>query len=101
MATDQPPPRRGPAATPWPHERQRLAAMLWVSFLTAAVMTMLCFAAVDPDVALQGVLAQGESMRSLVYTITFFFFWAGTLTSAWLSLRLTRRTPGAPAAAGD
>ena len=78
-------------STEWDRDTQKFATLVWISFLTACVMSLLFFATVDPrDLLSISHFALPES-REFGYALGFFFFWAGCLVSGWLSLRLTRR----------
>jgi hypothetical protein len=58
---------------------QRVVAILWPSFITAGIATVLFTTAFDPAV----IFADFDISRLGIYTITFFLFWLfGTLTSA-------------------
>jgi uncharacterized membrane protein len=63
---------------------RRLAVVVWVSFLVAAVQTMAFFAAFDPE--LMGQLATFSVMLTAIqgYTIGFLFFWVFNLITAVL-----------------
>ena len=61
---------------------QRIIAILWPSFLTSGVATILFFAAFDPHHLLMETRF-AEMSRLGAYTIGFFMFWLlTTLTSA-------------------
>ena len=53
---------------------QKVIAILWPSFLTAGVATILFFAYFDPQLLMQ-VSGYGEISRMGGYTIGFFLFW--------------------------
>ena len=53
---------------------QKTVAILWPSFLTAGVATILFFAYFDPQLLMQ-VSGYGEITRMAGYTIGFFLFW--------------------------
>lgn len=75
----------------WSRDQQKTAALVWVSFLVAAGMSVVFFAAVDPLLVLESVDALADASRETGYAVCFFFFWSGTALSSWLSLRITRR----------
>lgn len=61
---------------------QRVVAILWPSFLTSSLATILFFTAFDPRYLLEGTVLAGLS-RTGAYTVGFFSFWGlTTLTSA-------------------
>jgi hypothetical protein len=70
----------------WSRNKQAVATVIWISFLTAAVATMLFFAVFDPIELLASF--EFDIGRQSGYAIGFFFFWiiaAGcSATTAWL-----------------
>ncbi|MEM7764379.1 MAG: hypothetical protein AAF290_09880 [Pseudomonadota bacterium] len=75
----------------WSRDTQKLAVIAWVSFLTAAVMTLVCFAFVDPLLIIDALADDNSIGREAGYSVGFFFFWIGCLVSSWLTARLIRR----------
>ena len=72
---------------------QRVIAILWPSFLTAGVATILFFTAFDPvDMMLNA--GYGEINRLGGYTAGFFFFWLLTSTSCALTCYFQRPCEG-------
>ena len=73
---------------------QRLGAILWPSFFSAGVATMVCFAHIDP-LALRDLTFPGlEIGREAGYTLGFFLFWIATGASSlftWVLLRPASR----------
>lgn len=68
---------------------QRIVAVLWPSFLTAGVATILFFAAFDP----QDLLARthfAEISRLAAYSTGFFLFWLLTASSCLLTCYFQR-----------
>jgi hypothetical protein len=69
---------------------QRLGAILWPSFFSAGVSTMVFFAFVDP-LALRDMTFPSLPMtRELGYTLGFFLFWLATGAASlftWVLLR--------------
>lgn len=63
---------------------QKTISILWPSFLTAGLATILFFAAFDPYVLLQETRF-AEMPRLGAYTIGFFLFWSLTTTSCALT----------------
>lgn len=59
---------------------QRIVAVLWPSFLTAGIATILFFTAFDPQVIMIAS-GYGEISRLGGYTIGFFLFWLLTSVS--------------------
>lgn len=68
---------------------QRIIAILWPSFLTAGVATVLFFTAFDPKLMLIDTRFADLS-RIGAYTIGFFLFWALTATSCTLTCYFQR-----------
>lgn len=65
-----------------------LGAVLWPSFLTAGVATMVFFANIDPTTLRAQTLPDMEISRQAGYTIGFLMFWAVCAASSGLSLFL-------------
>lgn len=93
-ATDDRPPLRA-----WPPPLRTVAAVGWSSFLGACLGTLLCFAAVDPQVIVDG-LAVAEAgpleaihSRTGIYTLGFFLFWLVAAFAAWIATVLVRGRP--------
>lgn len=63
---------------------QKIVSVLWPSFLTAGVATILFFDAFDPQLIVS-VSGYGEISRLGGYTIGFFLFWILTSTSCALT----------------
>jgi len=78
-------------AAPELGERGRATgAIVWSSFLAAALGTMLCFAFVDPQAISDGVLPSWWTTRRAVYALGFFLFWLIGLVAAALCWQLAR-----------
>jgi hypothetical protein len=65
-------------------------AIVWSSFLAAAVGMLLCFAFVDPEGIAEGVLPSWWTTRRAVYALGFFLFWLIGLVAATLCWQLAR-----------
>lgn len=76
------------AQRPWGRQAQVIAAVLWTSFLAAALATMLFFAFVDPVDMEHAMRLPMEHTRMTGYGIGFFFFWLITGVSSALSVYL-------------
>jgi len=64
-------------------------AILWPSFIASGIGTVLFFSLLDPvDLFFVGPLELG---RMAGYTFGFFFFWALTAGSSWLTCLLQAR----------
>ena len=75
-------------ARKWSRNAQAVATVIWISFLSAAVATMLFFALFDPLELLESIDPGMDIGRQGGYAIGFFFFWfisAGcSAVTAWL-----------------
>ena len=75
-------------ARKWSRNAQAVATVVWISFLSASVATMLFFALFDPIELLASYDPDLEIGRQGGYAIGFFFFWfisAGcSAVTAWL-----------------
>ncbi len=71
--------------TGWWPPSQRVAAILWISFLLAAAATGAFFSAIDP-MELRYCVSFPEVSRLGAYTIGFFLFWLLTGVSCLLSV---------------
>ena len=75
-------------ARKWSRNAQAVATVVWISFLSASVATMLFFAVFDPVELLETYDTNLEIGREGGYAIGFFFFWfisAGcSAVTAWL-----------------
>ena len=73
---------------------QCVGAILWPSFFSAGVATMVFFAFVDPLALRDTTFPQVHLTRELGYTIGFFMFWlatAGASVFTWILLRPATR----------
>jgi hypothetical protein len=68
---------------------QKVIAVLWPSFLTSGVATILFFTAFDPQLIVS-VSGYGEITRLGGYTIGFFLFWMLTSISCLLTCYFQR-----------
>ena len=69
---------------------QRLGAVVWPSFFTAAVMSAVFFAFIDPLELQQISFPQHVISREVGYSLGFFMFWAGTLCACAVTALLLR-----------
>jgi len=77
----------------WSRDRQSIAIVVWISFLSAAVGTMLFFALFDP-VDLSGIFdPEFEIGREAGYAAGFFFFWILTAACSAVTAWLVRTAP--------
>ena len=73
---------------------QRLGAILWPSFFSAGVATMVCFAHIDPLALRDLTFPDWNIGREAGYTLGFFLFWIATGASSlftWVLLRPASR----------
>ncbi len=88
---------RLPEQRRWSRRSQAIAAVIWPSFLAAALATMLFFAFVDPALVEQAMSYPVEFSRMTGYALGFFFFWLMALFSSAISIYLlwtARRNSG-------
>lgn len=89
-----------PAARRWPPQLQAAAAVAWSSFLAACLGTMLAFAALDPQVIIDGVeggepgAAPWWLTTTGIYTLGFFLFWLIAVVAGVLTAFLTQGPRG-------
>lgn len=77
----------------WSRNRQAVATVVWISFLSAAVATMLVFAVFDP-VELAASLDVGLDIgRQAGYAVGFFFFWLLFALCSGVTAWLVRTAP--------
>lgn len=80
----------------WSRDTQKIAVLSWITFLAAAVFTMLFFAFVDPLLIVDAIALDLFDSSNAGYAIGFFFFWANGWVAGWLTLRLVRRKRSGP-----
>lgn len=77
----------------WSRNRQAIAIVVWISFLTAAIGTMVFFALFDP-VELSGIFDEDLGIsRDAGYAAGFFFFWVLTAICSAVTAWLVRTAP--------
>jgi hypothetical protein len=80
----------GEAPRVWRKKQRDIANILWISFLTASVATMVFFASVDPEVLSGNNTLGWEISRQSGYALGFFGFWALTGVTGLLCVLLVR-----------
>lgn len=75
----------------WSRDTQKFAVLAWISFLFAAIFTMLLFAFIDPILIVDSINVSFIESSDAGYAIGFLFLWAHGLISGWFMLRLVRR----------
>ncbi|GAB2509047.1 membrane protein [Pseudoxanthomonas sangjuensis] len=91
-------PRQPPLDDAGPRVR-RIGAILWPSFFSAGVCTMVFFAFIDPLELRDITFPQLQITRELGYTLGFFVFWLATAASSlftWILLRAVGRDQRLP-----
>ncbi len=83
--------------TGWIPVPQRIAAVLWITFLTAGVATGAFFSAIDP-LELKYCVSFPEVSRTAAYTIGFLLFWALSASSALIAVFFVYPAPPGPEA---
>jgi len=80
-------------ARQWSRNRQAVATVVWISFLSAAIATMLFFAVFDP-VELASVLDENLQIgHQAGYAVGFFFFWVLSAICSGVTAWLVRTAP--------
>ena len=80
-------------ARQWSRNRQAVATVVWISFLVAAVATMLFFALFDPVELATTIDPELEIGRQAGYAIGFFFFWVIAAFCSGITAWLVRTAP--------
>jgi len=77
----------------WSRDKQAVFTVVWISFLTAAISTMVFFALFDP-VDLSGIFnADLDIERDAGYAAGFFFFWIVCAICSGVTAFLVRTAP--------
>ena len=85
----------------WSRDKQAVFTVIWISFLSAAVGTMVFFAIFDP-VDLSELFDEDlEIDRDAGYAAGFFFFWLLSLACSALTAFLVRTAPKRDAKHGE
>lgn len=80
-------------AKQWSRDKQAVFTVVWISFLCAAVGTMVFFALFDP-VDLSGIFDEDLDIgRDAGYAAGFFFFWVLSLACCGITAFLVRTAP--------
>lgn len=80
-------------ARQWSRNTQAIFTVVWISFLSAAVGTMVFFALFDP-VELSAIFDENANVsREAGYAIGFFFFWALCALCSGVTAFLVRTAP--------
>lgn len=82
----------------WSRDTQKFAVLSWISFLTAAIFSVLLFAFIDPLVIVDALNVAAIESRNAGYAIGFFFLWANAWIACWYTVRLIRRKRLGPTA---
>ena len=80
-------------AQQWSRDKQAVFTVVWISFLTAAIGTMVFFALFDP-VELSSLFGDDLDIgRDAGYAAGFFFFWALCALCSGVTAYLVRTAP--------
>ncbi|MDH3576575.1 MAG: hypothetical protein OEO71_01990 [Gammaproteobacteria bacterium] len=80
-------------AKQWSRDKQAVFTVIWISFLSAAIATMVFFALFDP-VELSGYFDEElDISRDAGYAIGFFFFWVLCAFCSGVTAFLVRTAP--------
>ena len=77
----------------WSRNAQAIATVAWISFLSAAVATMLFFALFDPIALVDTLDGDFEISRQAGYAFGFFFFWILFAFCSGVTAWLVRTAP--------
>lgn len=80
-------------AQQWPRNKQAIFTVVWISFLSAAVATMLFFAVFDPVELAAGIDEDLPLSHDAGYAAGFFFFWAVCALCSGVTAFLIRTAP--------
>jgi hypothetical protein len=83
----------------WSRRKQEIAVVVWSSFLSASIATMVYFAFMDPLSYAEHEHALAFESRMTAYAVGFFFFWLVAMIAAALTallLRAPASKPGGP-----
>lgn len=80
-------------AQQWSRNRQAVFTVVWISFLSAAIATMIFFAVFDPVEIISTVDEEIETSRDAGYAAGFFFFWVICAISSGVTAFLVRTAP--------
>ena len=80
-------------AKQWSRDKQAVFTVVWISFLSAAIGTMVFFALFDP-VDLSGIFDESLDIgRNAGYAVGFFFFWMLCAICSGVTAFLVRTAP--------
>lgn len=80
-------------AQQWSRDKQAIFSVVWISFLTAAVATMVFFALFDPAELAAVFDSDLEISRDAGYAAGFFFFWIICAICSGVTAFLVRTAP--------
>jgi hypothetical protein len=80
-------------ARQWSRKKQAIFAVLWLSFLCAAVGTMVFFAVFDPGQLIALIDEDIDVGPDVGYAAGFFFFWLFALACSSITAFLVRTAP--------
>ncbi len=74
----------------WSRKQQAVATVIWISFLCAAVMTMVFFAVFDPRDLWSSIGGAPDISVEAGYAVGFFAFWLFSASTSALTAWLVR-----------
>lgn len=80
-------------AKQWSRDKQAMFTVIWISFLSAAIATMVFFAVFDPVELSRHFDEERDISRDAGYAIGFFFFWALCAFCSGITAFLVRTAP--------
>lgn len=80
-------------AKQWGRDRQAVFTVVWISFLSAALATMVFFAFFDPVEMGELIDENLEFSRDAGYAVGFFFFWVLCALCSGMTAFLVRTAP--------
>jgi hypothetical protein len=75
---------------PWSLRTQRIARILWSSFVAAVIGTLVSFMFIDPELLGVALMPEREISVLTGYGLCFFFFWFVALLSSGTTMFLGR-----------
>jgi hypothetical protein len=74
----------------WTRGTQRIASVLWPSFVAAAVGMLVCFSFIDPEMLGVALMPEREISVLTGYGLCFFFLWSIALLSSATTMYLRK-----------
>ena len=80
-------------AQQWTRDKQAVFTVVWISFLSAAIATMMFFAVFDPVELAASIDEDLSISRDAGYAVGFFFFWSVCALCSGITAFLVRTAP--------